>query len=88
MRCRRPRSRQAWLGATRAIWRGVVAELEVSEMRGLVPDLLGIGGSRQLGTQLELRDQVDALAALLERHNGPPLIVVGHSFAARSLSAS
>lgn len=68
------------LGASQAIWREVVAELEGSASRGLAPDLLGFGASRELGTRFELGDHVDALAALLERHGGPPLVVVGHSF--------
>lgn len=68
------------LGASRAIWREVVAELEGDGARGLVPDLLGFGASREIGTQFDLGAHVDALAALLDRYRGPPLVVVGHSF--------
>ncbi len=68
------------LGASRAIWREVVAELERDSTRGLVPDLLGFGASRQTGTQFGLDAHVDALVALLERYPGPAVVVVGHSF--------
>lgn len=34
-------------------------------MPGLVPDLMGFGASRGLGTQFALADHVDALTALL-----------------------
>jgi pimeloyl-ACP methyl ester carboxylesterase len=68
------------LGASGAIWREVVAELERRDTRGLVPDLLGFGASREIGTQFDLDAHVEALTALLERHNGPALVVVGHSF--------
>ena len=68
------------LGASGAIWCEVVAELEGRGTRGLVPDLLGFGASREIGTQFDLDAHVDALVALLERYDGPALVVVGHSF--------
>lgn len=68
------------LAASRAIWREVVAELDRGGTRGLVPDLLGFGASRQIGTHFDLPAHVDALAALLDRHAGRPAVIVGHSF--------
>lgn len=68
------------LGASTAIWREVVAELEASAVPGLVPDLLGFGASRELGTQFALADHVDALTALLNPNGEPPLVIAGHSF--------
>lgn len=68
------------LGASRAIWRPVVVEFESKGARGLAPDLLGFGASRESGTQFDLDAHVDALAALLDRYPGPALVVVGHSF--------
>ncbi len=68
------------LGASRAVWHDVAAELADAGIPGLAPDLLGFGGSRRIGTRFGLAEQVDALTALIDRDDGPPLVAVGHSF--------
>lgn len=68
------------LGASRAVWRDVARELDAREMSGLAVDLLGFGGSRQIGTEFGLAAQVRALEALLREQRGDRLTVVGHSF--------
>ena len=68
------------LGASRAVWAPVAAELESRAVAGVVPDLLGFGASRSIGTSFGLDEHVDALLRLLGQDAAEPVVVVGHSF--------
>lgn len=68
------------LGASRAVWAPVAVELEAQGVAVLVPDLLGFGASRGIGTQFHLDDHVDALRQLVNHYDARSVIVVGHSF--------
>jgi pimeloyl-ACP methyl ester carboxylesterase len=68
------------LTASGAFWRDLVTELEGRGVRGLVPDLLGFGRSRAIGTTFALDEHVAAVRRLLDEHAAGPVVVVGHSF--------
>jgi pimeloyl-ACP methyl ester carboxylesterase len=68
------------LGASRALWAPLATELEARGHAVLVPDLLGFGESRTIGTRFRLRDHVAAVTHLLEAHAAKEVLVVGHSF--------
>lgn len=68
------------LGASRAFWETVAVGLESDGTAALVPDLLGFGGSRTIGTRFALGDHVDAVRRLLDRCSAGPVVLVGHSF--------
>lgn len=54
------------LGASSAIWEPVAEQLAARGHSILLPDLLGFGKSRRLGTTFSLADHVDALKRLLQ----------------------
>lgn len=68
------------LGASRAIWEDIATELEADGTAAVVPDLLGFGGSRTIGTRFSLDDHADAVAQLLGPSDADRIVVVGHSF--------
>lgn len=68
------------LGGSSAVWRPVADELAAVEKSVIVPDLLGFGASRRIGTRFGLDDQVRALERLLEGHDAAPLVVAAHSW--------
>lgn len=68
------------LGASRELWAPVAAELEARGHAVLVPDLLGFGESRTIGTRFGLHDHVAAVTRLLDAHAAKEVLVVGHSF--------
>ena len=68
------------LGASQELWATVATELEANDRAVLVPDLLGFGASRTIGTEFHLDAHVAALGALLDHHDAGPLLVAGHSF--------
>ncbi len=60
----------------------------LSATRGvLLPDLLGFGGSRDLGTRFGLDEQVPALRRLLDHHGVGEVRVVGRGYGALVASA-
>lgn len=68
------------LGTSGREWEPVAAALGAKGLSALVPDLLGFGRSRRIGTSFGLDEHVDALLRLLERTRAPSTVVVGHSF--------
>lgn len=68
------------LGASRRVWEPVRDDLADRGIPALVPDLLGFGASRSIGTSFALHDHVAALERLLDQTGAPPLVVAGHSF--------
>ena len=68
------------LGASRRVWQPVRAILADRGIPALVPDLLGFGASRPIGTSFTLDDHVAALRRLLDETGGRSLVVAGHSF--------
>lgn len=68
------------LGASWAVWQLVAIELERQAVATLVPDLLGFGASRTIGTRFRLADHTAAVCSLLDRYQANSVVVVGHSF--------
>lgn len=68
------------LGASRAIWRPVAEQLAARGHSVLVPDLVGFGRSRGIGTSFGLDDHVAAVKRLLDETAAEQPVVVGHSF--------
>lgn len=68
------------LGASSAIWHPVAKRLAARGHSILLPDLLGFGKSRHLGTTFALADHVDALTRLLQHTGAQQPLLVGHSF--------
>ena len=68
------------LGASSAIWQPVAEQLAARGHNILLPDLLGFGKSRRLGTTFALADHVDALRRLLQHTEAQQPLLVGHSF--------
>lgn len=68
------------LGAAAAFWRPVAQCLAERGRGTLLPDLLGFGSSRRLGTHFHLDDQAAAVIRLLE--NRRPTVLVAHSYGA------
>ena len=68
------------LGASAAIWQAVAEQLAARGHSILLPDLLGFGKSRHLGTTFALADHVDALKRLLQHTEAQQPLLVGHSF--------
>ncbi len=68
------------LGASSAIWQPVAEQLAARGHSILLPDLLGFGKSRRLGTTFALADHVDALKRLLQHTEAQQPLLVGHSF--------
>lgn len=68
------------LGSSAAFWRPVAEALAWRGHAVLVPDLLGFGGSRGIGTAFGLDEQADAVARLLTRTGSERVLAVGHSF--------
>jgi pimeloyl-ACP methyl ester carboxylesterase len=68
------------LGASRSVWKLVDERLAARGLPVLMPDLLGFGGSRPIGTRFELLDHVRALCRLLEAIDAQRTVVAGHSF--------
>lgn len=67
------------LGASRAVWVEVATELEQDGHSVVVPDLLGFGASRTIGTEFRLADHVDAVRRLLLDCAADAPVIVGHS---------
>ncbi len=61
------------------LWHGLLPALARSG-RVLVPDLLGFGASRSIGTTFGLDDHVTALLRLLDETRVRTVVVAGHSF--------
>lgn len=68
------------LGASCTIWRPVAEELAARGHSVVVPDLLGFGKSRRLGTTFGLADHVAALERLTLATSAHQPLIVGHSF--------
>ncbi len=68
------------LGASNAIWRPVAERLQQARIPVVVPDLLGFGASRDIGTSFGLDDHAHALSRLLAFTGAQRPILVGHSF--------
>lgn len=68
------------LAASHHVWAPAARLLQEGGFRVVVPDLLGFGDSRRIGTRFLLDDHVDALASLLEATGAGQPVVVGHSF--------
>ncbi len=68
------------LGASYAIWEPVAERLAQRRISVLVPDLLGFGRSRGIGTTFSLDDHVAAVARLLDASSATAPVMVGHSF--------
>jgi len=68
------------LAASQHVWAPAARLLQERGFRVVVPDLLGFGDSRRIGTRFLLDDHVDALASLLEATGAGQPVVVGHSF--------
>lgn len=68
------------LGASHSIWEPVRKRLRARGIATLVPDLLGFGGSRSIGTSFDLDDHVDALLRLLDESRAQTVLVAGHSY--------
>ncbi len=68
------------LAASSELWLPVGRRLADTGSRVLIPDLLGFGGSRTIGTRFMLDDHVEALLDLLDDCDATQVRVVGHSF--------
>lgn len=68
------------LAASHEVWEPVAHELASRTLSVIVPDLLGFGGSRRIGTSFHLDDHVDGLQRLLDENQVEQTVVVGHSF--------
>ena len=76
------------LGATGAVLLPLADELTSSRSGGapktgpsvVVPDLLGHGGSRHIGTDFGLTEQVAAVTRLLDHLHLHEVVLVGHSY--------
>ena len=68
------------LGASRRVWEPVRRGLADQGIPALVPDLLGFGASRSIGTSFTLDDHVAALRRLLDEAGARRVVVAGHSF--------
>lgn len=68
------------LGASRTLWRDVATGLEDRGRSVLVPDLLGFGASREIGTRFGLEEHVAAVMQLLDHYRAGPMLVASHSF--------
>jgi pimeloyl-ACP methyl ester carboxylesterase len=68
------------LGASYAIWEPVAEQLAQRGISVLVPDLLGFGRSRHIGTTFSLADHAVAVVRLVEASGATAPLVVGHSF--------
>ena len=68
------------LGASYAMWEPVAEELARRGISVLVPDLLGFGRSRDIGTTFSLAEHAMAVARLMDGSGASAPLVVGHSF--------
>ncbi len=68
------------LGASYAIWEPVAEQLAQRGISVLVPDLLGFGRSRRIGTTFSLADHATAVVRLVDLSGATAPLVVGHSF--------
>lgn len=68
------------LGASYAIWEPVAEQLAQRGVSVLVPDLLGFGRSRGIGTTFSLANHATAVARLIDGSGASAPLVVGHSF--------
>ena len=68
------------LGASYAIWEPVAEQLAQRGISVLVPDLLGFGRSRHIGTSFSLADHAAAVVRLLDASGATAPLIVGHSF--------
>ena len=68
------------LGGTSATWSSVAGLLEQRGRTVVVPDLLGFGDSRHVGTVFGLDQQADAVIRLLDHHDVNRAHLVGHSW--------
>lgn len=68
------------LGGSRRLWDPVRERLGAQGVAALVPDLLGFGASRSIGTTFGLDDHVTALLRLLDETRVRTVVVAGHSF--------
>jgi len=68
------------LAASNEVWAPVARELVARNVSVLVPDLLGFGRSRTVGTSFALEDHANALCSALQQEGSGALTLVGHSF--------
>jgi pimeloyl-ACP methyl ester carboxylesterase len=68
------------LGASHALWEPVAQQLAARGVSVLVPDLLGFGRSRTIGTTFSLADHTAAVARLLDGAGARDAVVAAHSF--------
>ncbi len=68
------------LGASLAIWEPLARGLGDRGLSVLVPDLLGFGCSREIGTTFSLVEHAAAVERLLDTTGADQPLVVGHSF--------
>lgn len=68
------------LGASGATWLPTAQRLAAAGCRVLVPDLLGFGSSKHIGTQFDLEHQAGAVLRLLDHHRAGAVHLVGHSW--------
>lgn len=68
------------LAASGQVWADVAPRLAGRGHGVLIPDLLGFGRSRRIGSVFDLDNQADALERLLDHHGVHSALVVGHSW--------
>ena len=68
------------LGASYAMWEPVAERLAQRGISVLVPDLLGFGCSRDIGTTFTLAEHATAVARLMDGSGASAPLIVGHSF--------